>query len=228
MMSVDECEKIMRDLKNETTRIEGNYMDAIHGKNKFHHSKIYKIISKNTDRVYIGSTTKCLEHRLSNHVSDYKEYKKTYNIKHGTYASMILNFGNYSIELIENICCENKKELEKIEGKWQKNTPNRVNKNVAGRTLNEYRYDNKGKIKESRQKYYEENKDEIKKCVNQYRENNKDEIKKKKSKKDFCEIWSKTYTHSNKNQHENSKKHQKYILQNPAKPLTIPLKPKKN
>ena len=38
--------------------------------------RIYKITSSETDDVYVGSTTKTLRERLSQHKSNYKQYIK--------------------------------------------------------------------------------------------------------------------------------------------------------
>ena len=42
--------------------------------------KIYKIISINTDKIYIGSTTKSLYERLQGHKRNYKRYQHKKNI----------------------------------------------------------------------------------------------------------------------------------------------------
>ncbi len=44
--------------------------------NKYQHGKIYKIISNQTNEIYIGSTIyKLLSERMRNHRSDYRKWK---------------------------------------------------------------------------------------------------------------------------------------------------------
>tara|TARA_R110001632_G_C11102057_1_gene391243 strand:+ start:115 stop:519 length:405 start_codon:yes stop_codon:yes gene_type:complete len=63
-------------------------------------SKIYKIISLNTDLIYIGSTTTTLTKRLYEH----KSHKKNSSMD-------IINYGDYKIILIEKYPCKDKDEL---------------------------------------------------------------------------------------------------------------------
>ena len=81
---------------------------------KFDNGKIYKIVSDNTNDIYIGSTTNTLKQRLQEHESKYRKKKL------GLKACDILKFGSYRMELIENYPCNNRKELFKREGEIQK------------------------------------------------------------------------------------------------------------
>ena len=74
---------------------------------------------------------------------------------------------DWYIELYEKFPCNDKQELHKREGEVIREISN-LNRNVAGRSYKEYRYDNKEKIKQ----YYENNKEKVKQC----RENNKEKI----------------------------------------------------
>lgn len=80
--------------------------------------KIYKIVSENTDRFYIGSTTYPLEVRFNGHLSNYKKLMtspgESYNIK----SSLMFMYGNAHIELIENFPCNSKAELETREKQY--------------------------------------------------------------------------------------------------------------
>ena len=126
-------------------------------------SKIYKITTpSHPELVYIGSTTESLKKRFSGHKSKYKTYKKG---KCRYYSSFkIIECGDAEIILIKNVCCNNRKELEKIEGELIFNTIC-CNKFVAGRTSKQYYEANKEKNKEknkARSKaYYEANKAKI-------------------------------------------------------------------
>jgi hypothetical protein len=55
--------------------------------------KIYKIVSDQTDKVYIGSTVRLLENRLSSHVSETNKCKSN---------DIILNCTDYRIEWSKN------------------------------------------------------------------------------------------------------------------------------
>lgn len=64
-------------------------------------SKIYKIVSKNTDKIYIGSTIFNLDYRMSKHMEDYNfynEYKKNY-----ISSIEILKYGENDIILLEEV-----------------------------------------------------------------------------------------------------------------------------
>lgn len=86
----------------------------------YNNGKIYKIISENTDNVYIGSTTQSLCKRLANH----KE-----SMKNGKYfgSRRILEKGKCKIVLLENFPCENREQLFAKEQEWIDKTSNLVN-----------------------------------------------------------------------------------------------------
>lgn len=110
--------------------------------NRFSLSKIYKLTSPNTEKIYIGSTTeRYLSVRLSKHKTHYK--------LGGKYtATKILECGNVKIELLELCPCDNAKELRGKERKYiEENKQICINKNIPNRTWQE-RYENK-KIKKS-------------------------------------------------------------------------------
>lgn len=131
--------------------------------------KIYKLWSPELpeDMIYIGSTVNELYKRLSQHKTP----------TNGAISSYIfLNSNDVRIELIENYPCADKNELNRREGFWIRELKC-INKVVAGRTIEEYRDDNKDKIKEQTKEYKKQNKDKIKEKNKQYREDNKDKTK---------------------------------------------------
>jgi hypothetical protein len=142
--------------------------------NKYHKSKIYTIRSYRTDKYYIGSTCDALHKRLYKHRISYKYYL---NGKYDFVSSFdIIKYEDHYIELLEDYKCETRNELTKREGELiRKYKDEIVNCKIEGRTLKEYRNDNKEKIKE----YYEDNKDKIKEYYKKYSEDNKDKIKQK-------------------------------------------------
>ena len=101
----------------------------------------YKIISANTVNVYVGSTVKTLEVRLRKHENDNKRFLE--GRQHYITSFEILEFKNYSIELIETKECETKADRDTIECMHIINNPNTVNKYLPGRTRAQYREDNK-------------------------------------------------------------------------------------
>jgi hypothetical protein len=81
--------------------------------------KIYKIISNNSNKIYIGSTYKCLEDRLKQHETDYNNYKVC---GHNYISSFeVLKNGNYSIVLIEDLGNIDRLVMEERESIYIKN-----------------------------------------------------------------------------------------------------------
>jgi hypothetical protein len=80
-------------------------------------SKIYKITSPNTEKVYIGSTVRALVHRFSSHCHRYST----------TRANEIISLGEAKIELVEEYPCRTKKELHSREYDIIRQTPNVIN-----------------------------------------------------------------------------------------------------
>jgi len=96
--------------------------------------KIYKIINKDIpNKIYIGSTTADLVTRYNHH--NYKTNPTT--------SKELFLIGTPEIILIENVKCNNKKELLEREKYHILNTENTVNKYIPTRTLKEYRADNR-------------------------------------------------------------------------------------
>lgn len=148
--------------------------------------KIYKIASYQTDKVYIGSTTKqYLSDRLNQHKRDYAKYK---NGKRTYVTSFeLLDFEDHHIILIEDYPSNNRHQLFSREAYWIKNDENCVNRCIPNRTQKEYYIDNKDKrkeyiennkeiISEKRKIKYNENKEEMALRNKEYRESNKAKI----------------------------------------------------
>jgi hypothetical protein len=118
--------------------------------NKYKTSKIYKLCSHQTKKIYVGSTTQKLCNRFANHISSFKAGRKITS-RH------LIKYDDCTIDLIENFPCENKDQLHRRE-RYYIETLNCVNKYIPTRTSLEYRFDNKDKIKE----YKKQNKEQIK------------------------------------------------------------------
>jgi hypothetical protein len=119
---------------------------------------IYKISDNTSERIYIGSTIKTLQQRLSQHKCHYKSYlagKSTTNI---TSVERLKN--DYGIELLEEVHFQNKSQLHEREcyfinkyaDKCKPNAYNKVSKNIYGK------------------KYHENNREVILKQQKSYRE----------------------------------------------------------
>ena len=136
--------------------------------------KIYAIRAPETDEIYIGSTTRPLSERMAQHRSQCKHWKAG---KGGYLTSfkLIEKEGAY-IELIEDYSCESKEQLNRREGEVIRSSANCVNKLIAGRTVVEYKADNKETITEYKRQYRDTNKEAIKEYRRQYNADNKEVI----------------------------------------------------
>jgi hypothetical protein len=88
-------------LRKWKPKISKNFIKSKLGNNDLEsdNCKVYKIISSNTDNIYIGSTCFEIEDRLNKHIIDYNFYEK---YKHHYCSSFeIIKKGNYKIILLE-------------------------------------------------------------------------------------------------------------------------------
>jgi hypothetical protein len=69
-------------------------------------AKIYKLVSQQTDNIYIGATCETLSNRFNGHKMNYKR-----NV--ATTSNYIVQYSDCKIILIENWPCNNKEELNK-------------------------------------------------------------------------------------------------------------------
>lgn len=186
--------------------------------------KIYKIYSHIDPSIcYVGSTCKkLLCQRMNGHRSDYKVWKNGNGRKITSY-DLFDKFGieNCIIELIEEYQCDSKDQLSKKEGEYIK-LLNCINKNIAGRTNNEWHHDNKVQIaintkeykknyeienKEvislRKKKYYEQNKERLLLQTQEYKNNNKAKIAKRQ--KEYDNINKEKIAIKKKEYHEKQK-----------------------
>ena len=146
--------------------------------NKYNKSMIYTIRSPHTEQYYIGSTTQILCKRFSDHKTKYKGYLKGTGCFITSFK--ILKLGDAYIELLEEVNCENRNQLEKREGELiREHKNNCVNRCIAGRTKKEYAIDNNDKIKKQKKQNYIDNKESISKKHKQYQIDNKELISKR-------------------------------------------------
>ena len=177
-------------------------------------ARIYKIYSDDHNHIYIGSTGKTIKKRLRAHEKDYIQYLQ------GNYTYItsfdILAKGNYKIELVKFVLCDTIKELRTIEG----NTIQRyrqidmfdvVNKNLPGRTTQQWRIDKKDTIKQYMEQYIMKNKDAVNEYQTQYRIDNRETLRQYHRIKHNCVDCGGNYTNSSKARHMKSKKHNQSI-----------------
>lgn len=127
--------------------------------------KIYTIRSFETDKYYIGSTISTLTKRLSEHKAKYKRGRTDCT------SAEIIQYGDAYIELLEDFPCFKKDQLCKREGQLiREHKDNCVNKSIAGRTMKEWRADNKEQILEYHKQYRQDNKEHILEYKRQYRQ----------------------------------------------------------
>ena len=150
----------------------------------FQNGKIYKIISNNTTNLYIGSTTKNLSARISEHASHYKAWQN--GKYHYMRAFELIKEGDYQIVLIENFPCNSKEELRKRERYYIENSENCINKCLPCQTRAE--------------------------CIKRYYINNRESILEKSKMKITCECGAQIRK-DKKSVHAKSKKHIKYMNQ---------------
>jgi hypothetical protein len=174
----------------------------------YSNGKVYKLVSFDTDAVYYGSTCSNLSKRLAGHKAHYKRWSN------GS-CSYITSFevvqcDGVEIILVEKVNCTSKEELHAAERKHvEANTC--VNKNIPGRTREQYRQNKKELISVSGKKYYQENKKAILEYHDIYRAENRESLKMKQKKQLLCECGY-NYTYAHTARHKRSKKHLKYLL----------------
>lgn len=110
---------------------------------KFENAKIYKIICSETNRIYYGSTTQKLNHRLNDHKAKRKNPDRC----------MTKDFVEPKIYLVENVDCDNKKDLFIRENYYIDNFEC-VNRCRAFRSKDDVKQYNKQYLKVRKEKYY--------------------------------------------------------------------------
>jgi len=144
--------------------------------NKYENAKIYKIVDNAYAGCYIGSTVQPLSNRMASHRKRYKYYKTGKANFVAVYELFDLyGVENCKIELIEKYPCENIEQLSKREGHHIKNETC-INKNVAGRTSNEWYADHREQVKEHVRQYAMANKEKISANNKAYARANKEKI----------------------------------------------------
>lgn len=189
--------------------------------------RIYKIVSRETNECYIGSTFNQLKYRFKQHKDDYRRWKKgkssscsSYEIfdKHGIKNCKMLLIKEYNVV--------DRKHLQVYETLWIRKLKS-INKNVSFRILRFYEKMYRKKRLEENENYYKEkyqislinNPLQHKKRYAKNIQNNPNHNREKYIKygerqrvrvaeKITCEICSCQITRGSKSDHERTKKHQ--------------------
>ena len=180
-------------------------------------AKIYKLYSPSKNIIYYGSTTETIAQRLAKHKANHKAYNND-NTKNYCSSYLVLDCEDYKIELLEDYACNNRGQLCKKEGEYIKNNEC-INKQIAGRTKQEYRNDNADKLKETYKQYYIDNVDKMKEKAKEYYTNNKETINEyrencKEKIKEYNKEYKKQYNINNADKIKEYKK--QYYLKKKA------------
>lgn len=169
----------------------------------YQQSKIYKIISPHTDKIYIGSTIKqYLSQRLVKHKSDFKRWQQGKTHKVSSFD--LIELGNVEIILLELYPCNSKDELTSRERYWYD-----LNKELS---INKIRpWVTSDETLETRKERYINNKEYYKKQTNDNRENYKQRYNELSSMEYKC-ICGSSMKRYEKSRHIKSDKHQTYLM----------------
>ena len=117
----------------------------------YNSSKIYKIISNQTNKIYVGSTTKLyLSQRLTAHKSAYNYWLKGH-LKSYITSFDLLKLGDVEIILLENVNANSKDELHARERYYIELYKDIVvNKNIPSRTDDEYNQTEECKLRDKK------------------------------------------------------------------------------
>ena len=172
----------------------------------YQQSKIYKIISPHTDKIYIGSTTKqYISERKSDHKCRYENWKND-NTKGYCSSYELYDLGDIQYILLESYKCNSKDELTARERYWIEQNINNV-VNIVKRP-----YVSELEAKQNKHNYYENNKDHFSELNKIWKKNNKDKLIEYSLIKYDCECGSKNISKCKESRHIKSDKHQTYLM----------------
>tara|TARA_R110000868_G_scaffold142427_1_gene359752 strand:- start:131 stop:691 length:561 start_codon:yes stop_codon:yes gene_type:complete len=183
---------------------------------RYENGKIYRLFVPGNDECYVGSTIWQLRKRLDAH--KYAYYNPS---QKQTTASLLFGLGEVNIELLEAYPCNTIQELKAKEREWIEKTPNAINKNIPGRTMEEERETNKEKYAQKCKEWREANKERVAEYDAKYKAEhkeqsalqrakwakaNKDKIKANKQMVITCSVCKEETTKGNKWRHDKTHK----------------------
>ena len=171
--------------------------------NIYHCSKIYKITNNINDSIYIGATTQSLKRRFSNHISE---------CRNPIMKSLIKEHGKdcLKIELIKEVSCDNKKELDVLEKSFIKELGD-MNRSIPSRTRSEHYQDNRSYILERQHKYYINNKELLCEKAKEYRLKNDEYLKSYKNECIVCDICGHNTSRNHVKRHQSTQRCKSFI-----------------
>ena len=179
---------------------------------KYKNTKIYKITDVGYNKCYIGSTCESLSQRMARHRQNYNKAEQWNNKTNCRLLFDEYGMDNCKIELLEDYPCENREQLMKREGYYIQNN-DCVNRCVAGRTINEWKEDNKEHYQNMRKEYAENNKEHICNKSREHYHQNKETILEKRKEPIECECGG-VFRKCDIRRHERTEKHQRYVCEN--------------
>jgi hypothetical protein len=145
---------------------------------------IYKLCCRDTDitNIYIGSTCNMTKRKHKHKYSCNNEKAKGYNYYVYRFIRENGGWNNWNMVLVEEVCCENKKQLNQKERECIEKLKPTLNKVIPNRTQKEYYQDNFERERERQKEYYKENKESIQEKIKKYHNKNKNKINEYKKK----------------------------------------------
>lgn len=181
---------------------------------KYEHGKIYKIISSQSDKMYIGSTvSKYLCERMGQH-----KYAFVHKNVKKCRANEIVQYDDAKIVLIENYPCKSRDELLQREQFWidqHQNDCLNAHKAWKGpmstQDYHKQKYERKkSEISLKSKERYAKNCEAIKQKAKEYRAQNQEKIQAKKLERITCDCGIEILK-SNISTHKKTKNHQEIM-----------------
>jgi hypothetical protein len=157
----------------------------------YEEGNVYKLCCRDTSvkDEYIGSTCNFTQRKYRHKSATYNKNGFEFNKKVYKFIRENGGWNNWDMVLLEEVCCENKKQLNQKEREWIEKLKPTLNCCIPNRTKKEYYLDNLEKTKKDKKEWYEKNK----KRVN--------------SKKFYCEDCEEELSYCNKTRHLKGGRH---------------------
>jgi len=167
----------------------------------YNKANIYKLCCKDIKikEIYVGSTTNFTRRKHCHKSNCNNEKHRAYNYNVYRFIREHGNWENWDMILVEEVVCETKLELCKIERYYLEKLGATLNKYIPARTEKEWR-----------KEYNKDNKDKIKvykkEWIKEYRENNREKSREYRKLITKC-ICGQNIKNNSKSGHYRSKKH---------------------
>lgn len=131
----------------------------------YNNSKIYKICCRDTEikDIYIGSTTNFTKRKYCHKTCCNNPNDKRYHLKLYQFIRNNGGWENWDMVLVQEVSCENKLQLHKIERSYIEKNNSTLNCNIPNRGRNEYlKYNNLKTGRSKSGKFFTYSKEKIK------------------------------------------------------------------